>query len=157
MKPKRPTETDLLALVQNGFNSQLPKDREAQTPAPVPKADEAPALAQPLSVQMVRITLAIPEDLRYRLQLVLMGHRRKNRSRMTQDEYCAKALCAQLDQDEGSPDIRNQLAKCTAFLRDCLREGALTKGWAPKAKALLGGLGDCDREKVPHNTETPDH
>ena len=33
MKPKRPTETDLLAIVQNGFQEQLPKDREARAPA----------------------------------------------------------------------------------------------------------------------------
>ena len=146
MKPKRPTEADLLTLVQNGFNAQLPKDREAQATAPGPKPqpggqDATPADPSPF-VPMVRVTLAVPEELRYRLKMILMGHRRKSRVKMTQDEYCAKAIGAQLDLDEGGPDPRTQLAQLAAFIRDCLREGTLTKGWAPKAKAFLESLGD---------------
>jgi hypothetical protein len=49
---------------------------------------------------MVRITLAIPEELRYSLKLALMGHRRKDRSRLTQDEYCANAISAYLGQEQ---------------------------------------------------------
>ena len=96
MKPKRPTETDLLAIVQNGFREQLPKDREAQSPAPVPVPTAiAPSATEPGAlVPMVRITLAIPEDLRYRLKLAMMDHRRKSRSRITQDDYCAQAIAA---------------------------------------------------------------
>ena len=40
---------------------------------------------------MVRITLTIPEDLRYRMKLALMNLRRKNQDRLTQDEFCAQA------------------------------------------------------------------
>ena len=101
MKPKRPTETDLLAIVQNGFEAQLPKDREAQTPAPRPAPTAAPVPTpvadQAPFVPMVRITLAIPEDLRYRLKLAVMNHRRKSPDKMTQDEFCAQAIAAHLD------------------------------------------------------------
>lgn len=141
MKPKPPTETDLLTLVQNGFNAQLPVDRAAQAPdaapAPKPKADEADPAAM---VPMARITLTVPEELRYRLKLVLMNHRRAGRSRMTQDEYCAKAIGAQLDQEERGTDLRGQVAKVAEFLREGLRGKALTKGWDAKAQALLGEL-----------------
>ncbi|MDR3672735.1 MAG: hypothetical protein P4L36_17955 [Holophaga sp.] len=141
MKPKPPTETDLLALVQNGFNAQLPMDRAAQAPdaapAPKPKADEADPSAL---VPMARITLTVPEELRYRLKLVLMNHRRTGRSRLTQDEYCAKAIGAQLDLEERGTDLRDQVAKVAEFLREGLRGKALTKGWDTKAQALLGEL-----------------
>jgi hypothetical protein len=58
MKPKRPTETDLLAIVQNGFQEQLPKDREAQAPVAVPTpAPASNPVAAPLTVEpMVRLT-----------------------------------------------------------------------------------------------------
>ena len=118
MKPKRPTETDLLTLVQNGFNSQLPKDREAQAsaPGPAPKAkeEEMPAAVPTPFASMVRITLAIPEDLRYSLKLALMGHRRKNRSRLTQDEYCANAISAYLGM---CYDSRFSGVPCSLLLR----------------------------------------
>lgn len=141
MKPKPPTETDLLTLVQNGFNAQLPMDRAAQAPdaapAPKPKADEAgPAAVVP----MARITLTVPEELRYRLKLVLMNHRRTGRSRMTQDEYCTEAIGAQLDLEERGTDLRGQVAKVAEFLREGLRGKALTKGWDAKAQALLGEI-----------------
>ena len=146
MKPKRPTETDLLTLVQNEFNAQLPKDREAQAPvhapAPQPMAKDSPAAGPTSFLPMVRITVAVPEDLRFRLKVTLMGQRRKSRNKMTQDEYCAKAIAAQLDLDEGGPDPRNQVAQVVAFLKECVSAGALTKGWAPKAKSLLESLGD---------------
>ena len=105
MKPKRPTETDLLALVQNGFNAQLPKDRAAQAsapgPEPKPKAnDSVPTDPAPL-VPMVRITLTIPEELRYRLKLTLMNQGRTVRNKMTQDEFGSKAIAALLEQFEG--------------------------------------------------------
>jgi hypothetical protein len=145
VKPKRPTEADLLAVIQDGFNSQLPMDRAAQASipevAPKPKAEDTPTTYSAPFVPMVRITLAIPEDLRYRLKMVVMGHRRKTRIKMTQDEYCAKAIGALLDLDEGGPDPRVQVAELAAFLRECIYDGALTKGWAPKAKELLKGIG----------------
>ena len=134
MKPKRPSETDLLALVQNGFNAQLPMDRAAQNPAPGPAT----------VVPMVRITLAIQEDLRYRLKLTMMNHKRRNRSSLTQDEYCARAISAQLDLDEGVAAPRNQVAQLAAFLSDCLREGALAESWVPKAQALLTGVNGAE-------------
>ena len=141
MKPKPPTETDLLTLVQNGFNAQLPVDRAAQAPeaAPAsnPKGDEADPSAL---VPMARITLTVPEELRYRLKLVVLNHRRTGRSRMTQDEYCAKAIGAQLDLEERGTDLRSQVAKVAEFLREGLRGKALTKGWDAKAQALLGEL-----------------
>ena len=141
MKPKPPTETDLLTLVQNGFNAQLPVDRAAQAPeaAPAsnPKGDEADPSAL---VPMARITLTVPEELRYRLKLVVLNHRRTGRSRMTQDEYCAKAIGAQLDLEERGTDLRGQVAKVAEFLREGLRGKALTKGWDAKAQALLGEL-----------------
>ena len=146
MKPKRPTETDLLALVQDGFNAQLAKDREAMAPdsGPVPKPNpDAPPVAGPADFEpMVRITLAIQEDLRYRLKMVLMGHRRKSRSRMTQDEYCAKAIRTQLDLDEGGSAPLNQVTQLADFLRECLKAKAMAKAWVPKATALLEGIGN---------------
>jgi hypothetical protein len=142
MKPKRPTETDLLTIVQNGFNAQLPMDRAAQAPdvAPAPKhkVDEVDPAAL---VPMARITLTVPEELRYRLKLVLMNQRRTGRSKMTQDEYCAKAIGALLDQEGNGNDLQGQVAKVVEFLRDGLRGKALTKGWDAKAQALLGELG----------------
>jgi hypothetical protein len=105
MKPKRPTETDLLTLVQNGFNAQLPKDRAAQAPAPgpepKPKANDGATTDPAPLVPMVRITLTIPEELRYRLKLTLMNQGRTTRSRMTQDEFGSKAIAALLEQFEG--------------------------------------------------------
>jgi len=143
MKPKRPTETDLLTLVQNGFNSQLPKDREAQAPAsgpaPKPKPEETPAAGPPPFVPMVRVTLAIPEDLRYSLKLALMEHRRKDRSRLTQDEYCANAISAFLSQEQEGTKHGDKADPLKTFIRDCMREGGLAEAWIPKAMALLEG------------------
>ena len=141
MKPRRPTENDLLAIVQNGFESQLPKDLEAQAPAPGTSSQPVgqPAAIVPL-VPMVRITLTIPEELRYRLKMAVMTQRRATRDRLTQDEFCAHAIAAHLDKDERGralPEREDQLA---AFLRDCLNGKGLTKNWVPKAKALLATL-----------------
>jgi hypothetical protein len=102
MKPKRPTETDLLAIVQNGFQEQLPKDREAQAPALAPTATPIPVAATAAIEPMVKITLTIPEDMRYRMKIALMNLRRKNQDRLTQDEFCAQAIAAHLDLVEGS-------------------------------------------------------
>ena len=142
MKPKRPTETDLLAIVQNGFQEQLPKDREAQAPAPASTSVPAPTpVTAPVPLgPMVRITLAIPEELRYRLKLAVMNHRRKNQDRITQDEFCAQAIAARLDQMEGSADAGKQVEPLVSFLQECLRERGLARGWAPKAKTLLDNL-----------------
>ena len=143
MKPKPPTEADLLTLVQNGFNSQLPKDRAAQAAAsePVPGAQSgiAPAAEPGALVPMVRITLAVPEDLRFRLKLAMMSLRRKSQCRMTQDEYCAKAIAAQLDLEEDWDGAKGRDSQLAAFLGACVKEGGLTKAWMPKAKALLEG------------------
>lgn len=147
MKPKRPSETDLLALVQNGFNAQLPKDRAAQTPVQdaeprlEAKAKASMETAPAPPVPMARITIAIPEELRYRLKLVLMNQRRMGRGKVTQDEFCAKAIGALLDLEAGGSDLQGQVAKLADFLRDGLRGKALTKGWDAKAQALLGELG----------------
>ena len=92
---------------------------------------------------MVRITLAIPEEQRFRLKVVIMNQRRKYRSRMTQDEYCAKAIGAQLDMDEGAANPWTQLAQWVAFIKECLQGGALAEGWVPKAQALLAR--NCER------------
>lgn len=124
MKPKRPTETDLLAIVKNGFQEQLSRDREAQAPAPLPSpALVAPRAAEPAAlVPMVRITLAIPEDLRYRLKLAMLDHRRENRSRITQDDYCAQAIAARLDQEElGRSSAGNASIAFRTSLTTCSR------------------------------------
>jgi hypothetical protein len=89
---------------------------------------------------MVRITLAIPEDLRYRLKLAVMNHRRKNQDRITQDEFCAQAIATRLDLMEGSTNVGRQVEPLVSFLQDCLRERGLARGWAPKAKTLLENL-----------------
>jgi hypothetical protein len=137
MKPKRPTETDLLAIVQTGFQEQLPKDRGPQHPAPAPTR-VAPSPAEPAElVPMVRITLAIPEDLRYRLKLAMMDHRRLNRSRITQDEFCAQAITVHLDTVERGRPLPKREDPLVTFLQECLERRGLTKTWAPKAKALL--------------------
>ena len=104
MKPKRPTETDLLTIVQNGFNAQLPMDRAVQGPdAALASKPQSGGIDPAALVPMARITLTVPEELRYRLKLVLMNQRRTGRSRMTQDEFCAKAIGALLDLEEGPP------------------------------------------------------
>lgn len=141
MKPRRPTESDLLAIVQNGFEAQLPKDREAQAPIPsVPAQPEGqPGAAVPL-VPMVRITLTIPEELRYRLKLAVMSHRRATRDRMTQDEFCAQAIAAHLDKEQRGHVLPDREDPLVAFLRDCLSGKGLTRNWAPKARALLASL-----------------
>jgi hypothetical protein len=142
MKPKRPTETDLLAIVQNGFQEQLPKDREAQLPAPASTSAPAstPVVAPIPMGPMVRITLAIPEDLRYRLKLAVMNHRRKNQDKITQDEFCAQAIATRLDLMEGSTNAAKQVEPLVSFLQECLRDRGLARGWAPKAKTLLENL-----------------
>ena len=142
MKPKRPSEADLLALVQNGFNAQLPKDRAAQAPAqepgPKPKTQDGAAPPPAPAVPMARITLTIPEELRYRLKLLLMDYRRYGREKLTQDEYCALAIADLLDLDEDK--ARNPWHLCqllVTFIQCCLEDGGLSKVWAPRAKNLL--------------------
>ena len=49
-------------------------------------------------VPRVRITLTIPEDLRYRLKMTLMSQRRADRSKMTQDKFGSRAIAALLEQ-----------------------------------------------------------
>ena len=100
---------------------------------------------------MVRITLAIPEDLRYRLKLAMMDHRRKSRSRITQDDYCAQAIAARLDLERQGLSPGGPEHPLAVFLRDCLGGQGLTKGWALKAKALLGGLAAASPED-PHQS-----
>lgn len=103
MKPKRPTETDLLAIVQNGFQEQLPRDREAQAatdPASPPRQAQRMENPVPPLEPTARITLTIPEDLRFRLRGALMNHQRRTRARMTQDAFCAMAIAAFLEQFE---------------------------------------------------------
>lgn len=143
MKPKPPTEAELLTLVQNGFNSQLPKDREAQaiTREPAPKARSSDGLAPELQVPvpMVRITLAVPEDLRFRLKVAMMSLRRKTQCRMTQDEFCAKAIAAQLDLEEDRGGTKERDSRLAESIGSCMKEGGLTKAWIPKAKAILEG------------------
>ena len=150
MKPKRPTEIDLLTIVQNGFQEQLPRDREAQAAAPtsaaLPEPEAKLATAEPTpGVPMVKITLAIPEDMRFRLKVAVMSHRRRHRDRMTQDEFCAQAIAAHLDQEERGASGGSQVDPLAAFLKDCLRERGLTRNWAPKARALLDELGHNGR------------
>jgi hypothetical protein len=131
MKPKRPTETNLLAIVQNGFQEQLPKDREAQTqpPAPAPATTSvlAPVAGSAPMEQMVKITLTIPEDLRYRMKLALMNLRRKNQDRLTQDEFCTQAIAARLDLVEGSAKAGNKADPLVSFLQECLGGRGLAK------------------------------
>lgn len=150
MKPRRPTESDLLAIVQNGFQEQLPKDREAQAPAnaPAPSAAVLAGVDPTATVPMVRITLAIPENLRYRLKLAMLDHRRKHRSRITQDEFCAQAIAAHLDQQDRCGTLPAGEDPLAAFLRDCLNSRGMTKPWLPRAKALLAAL-------QPHSRPAP--
>jgi hypothetical protein len=142
MKPKRPTEQDLLAIVQNGFEAQLPKDREAQQQAPaggvVPEGQ--PGLEVAPLVPMVRITLTIPEELRFRLKLAVMNHRRTSRDRMTQDEFCAQAIALHLDKQEPRPAMPGREEPLLAFLRECLERKGLARSWAPKARELLASF-----------------
>jgi hypothetical protein len=152
VKPKRPTETDLLALVQNGFKDQLPKDREVHAPtppAPLPKREDPTAKEAPPFEPMVRITLTILEDLRFRLRVALMNHQRKTRAKITQDEFCSRAIAALLEQFEGPPKPPSKEERLAAFLQDCLRENGLSKTWALKAKQLLDGEDEDPRIQEP--------
>jgi hypothetical protein len=142
MKPKRPSETDLLALVQNGFNAQLPKDRAAQAPTqaqgPKPEATGGPEVDPASLVPMARITITIPEELRYRLKLLLMDYRRHAREKLTQDEYCAIAIADLLDRDEDK--ARNpwkHFEYLVTFIQCCLEDGGLSKAWEPRARTVL--------------------
>lgn len=64
---------------------------------------------------------------------------------MTQDEFCAQAIAAHLDQEERGAMAESHVDPLASFLWNCLRERGLTKGWAPKARALLESLGHDDR------------
>ena len=125
MKPKRPTETDLLAIVQNGFQEQLPRDREAQAatdPASPPRQAQRMENPVPPLEPTARITLTIPEDLRFRLRVALMNHQRRTRTRMTQDAFCAMAIAAFLEQFEGSSHPKVPKPRATARDRPGSRE-----------------------------------
>lgn len=143
MKPKRPTETDLLTLVQNGFNAQLPKDREAQPPAAALKSSAPTPLATPAHQEpatflpMVRITLSIPEELRFRLKTMLINHGRMARSRMTQDQFCAMAIAERLDLEDDRVNPWKRADLFATFLQECLDGGGLAKEWVAGAKNLL--------------------
>jgi len=141
VKPQRPSETDLLALVQNGFNAQLPKDREAHgagsEPPPSPLSATATAPLPGTQAAMVRITLTIPEDLRFQLKMALMNRQRSSRSKMTQDEFCARAIQAQLAHEKREKESIAVAARIVDFLQEALREKGLTRSWASKAKCLL--------------------
>gem|GEM_PF-6359679 len=90
---------------------------------------------------MVRITLAVPEDLRFRRKLTMMSLRRKSQSRLTQDEFCARAIAAALDIEEKRERTKDQDSQLAVFLLGiCVKEGGLTKVWIPKAKALLESI-----------------
>ena len=152
MKPKRPSETDLLALVQNGFNAQLPKDRAAQAPAqepgPKPEATGATETDPASLLTMARITITIPEELRYRLKLLLMDYRRFGPGKLTQDEYCASAIANLLDIDEDK--ARNpwkHFELLVTFLQCCLQDGGLSKAWEPRARNLLEGSEEALRTR----------
>jgi len=88
-------------------------------------------------VPMVRITLAIPEDLRFRLKLALMSLRRKRQSRMTQDEFCARAIAAQLDFEENREGAKARESQLAVFLGTCVKEGGLTKATSPMPSSSL--------------------
>ena len=155
MKPKRPSETDLLALVQSGFNAQLPKDRAAQAPPaatpPTPEAKGDPEAAPAPLVPMARITLTIPEELRYRLKLHLMNQRRYGREKLTQDEYCATAIADLLDLDEDKgPNPWRHCSLLKGFIQSCLEEGGLSTAWEPRARTLLE-----DSKEVPRPRHRP--
>jgi hypothetical protein len=162
MKPKRPSETDLLALVQNGFNAQLPKDRAAQVPPgetpPKPEANAGPEAAPAPFVPMARITITVPEELRYRLKLLLMNQRRFDRGKLTQDEYCATAIADLLDKDEDK--ARNpwkHLELLVTFLQGCLEDGGLAKAWDSRARNLLEDSNEAlrTRRKPPYYGRGP--
>ena len=157
MKPKRPSEADLLALVQNGFNAQLPKDRAAQAPPaetpPTLEAKGAPdteAAPAPL-VPMARITIIIPEELRYRLKLHLMNQRWHGRGKLTQDEYCATAIADLLDLDEDrGPNPWHHCSLLKRFIQSCLEGGGLSKVWESKVRLLLE-----DSKEIPRSRHRP--
>jgi len=60
---------------------------------------------------------------------------------MTQDEFCAQAIAAQLDRDQAQAEAKWPGNPLAAFIKDCLADKALVRGWAPKAKKLLDDLG----------------
>jgi hypothetical protein len=142
MKPKRPTEQDLLSLVQNGFNTQLAKDREIQGTRPEPEAPPGEPIDLHVpegapSSPLVRMTLSVPEELRFRLKVLLMNQQRRTHHRMTQDEFCAIAIADLLDREEGGPDPWARFDLMTLFLQTCMDSQGLAPEWEAKAKALL--------------------
>ncbi|GEM_PF-1768230 len=154
MKPKRPTEKDLLSLVQSGFNAQLAKDREATAscgPDAAPVGGTLPDPEPPPFAPLVRMTLTVPEDLRYRLKTVLMNQQRKTRSRMTQDEFCAIAIADLLDLEEDSANPWNRVALVELFLQNCIESRGLIPEWEARARTLLQGFREdpCTRHKPP--------
>ena len=142
MKPKRPSEADLLALVQNGFNAQLPKDRAARAPAqetgPKPEAKGATEADPAPLLPMARITITIPEELRYRLKRLLLDCSRHGPGKLTQDEYCATAIADLLDRDQDK--ARNpwkHFELLVTFIQCCLEDGGLSKTWESRARNVL--------------------
>ena len=59
---------------------------------------------------------------------------------MIKDEYCAKAIGAQLELDESGSEPWTQVAALATFLQDCMREGTLAEGWVPNARTLLESI-----------------
>jgi len=137
VKPERPKESDLLAIVQSGLQEQLARDRN-----PLPRSPGSGTSSQGIPessscLPMVRITLSIPEDLRYRLKLAMMDHRRTHRKRITQDEFCAQAIAEKLDAEENARCRGTAESALAAFLKECLEAGGLDQDWTPRAEALL--------------------
>lgn len=116
----------------------MSKDLEAQGPQArtTPAQAEAPAVPPPV-VPLARITLTIPEELRYRLKLAVMNHRRVHRDHMTQDEFCVQAITSHLEREDPGPSPDHAPDPLVAFLHDCLTNKGLNRTWAAKAEALL--------------------
>lgn len=150
MKPKRPTETDLLAVVQNGFQEQLSMDRE---PSKAQVKDRARIAAletedPPLTPRAnVRMTLSIPEELRYRIKLSVMDQRRKGQPRLTQDEFCTEALRLHFESQDLLAHTICTLEKVRVFLDACNQAKAFTRARSIEASAMVGmiekALGSC--------------
>lgn len=147
-KPKKPTEEDMMSVLTQAFISQRNRDLGVTPSNPVPPAP-APVSPRPAPDPnfnpMTKISPVIPQDLKYRLSAFLVTLSRKTRSRVTQDQYVAKAISNQLDEDESGHDPWEAADQLSEFLRNAMREGALAEGWVSQAKALLDSISDGGR------------
>jgi hypothetical protein len=143
-KPKKPTEGDLMSIIQQGFNTQREQDLAKQKVADVPVKVLTRTQASDASfVPRVKISPMVPLELKNQMDLYLLTWSQRYRSRFTLDAFCTKAISNLLTSSEAGGDPWEHVDKLSGFLRTLLKEEALTGDWVSQAKSLLDGITDA--------------